>query len=30
VLDLAIGSGPISCDSLFPVAQALIERLNHR
>jgi len=21
---------PISCDSLFPVAQALIERLNHR
>jgi len=39
VLDLAIAaantvaqswSGPISCDSLFPVAQALIERLNHR
>lgn len=38
VLDLAIAaantvaqswSGPISCDSLFPVAQALIERLNH-
>jgi len=39
VLDLAIvaantvaqsWSGPISCDSLFRVAQALIERLNHR